>query len=101
MIWDVMVKAAMEYGTEVWEPTNAHTRSALESLQTQSGVLVHGLNRKTNRECLRAVMGVNKLKYERAKRKLKFIVRLLRMDKSRLPRRIWDEIEPQQRRNPK
>ena len=87
LVWLSFVRPVLEYGSEVWTPT-AREKLQLEAIQTNAGVKIFKLNKKTSGFAVRALMQVQSLELRRWRTTLKYYAKLLSMDLDRTVRRI-------------
>ena len=87
LVWLAQVRPLLEYGCEIWS-ANTSQLKRLESIQQAAGKTLFRLNAKTNRHAVRALMGVPPIHFRHEQARLKYIVKVLMMCKSRLARQV-------------
>ena len=92
------VRPNLEYGCEVWRP-NKKEEQKLEPIQSQAGVTMFKLNKKTSTHAVRALMRVPSLRLRWARLKFNYFAKVKSMSRSRLVRRVL-ELQPDDRGHP-
>ena len=85
--WEVLVRPLLEYGAEIW---GDKVWREGEALQLEMGRRVLGVSKNTTREVVRGELGLSRIRSRRTLLRLKFWVKLLRMEESRLVRKIYE-----------
>ena len=85
LVWLAYVRPLLDYGCEVWTP-NAKDAAKIESVQTQAGVLMFKLNRKTKHHAVRALMKCTSLQTRRARYRLRYLAKLFTFSEESLVR---------------
>ena len=94
LIWLSSVRPLLEYGCEVWTANTSDVRR-LEASQLAAGKRIFRLNARTNSEAVRALMHAPDLQTRYAKARLKYVAKLMAMEKGRLARSVIMEMKPQ------
>ena len=86
-VWKTLVRPIAEYGAEIW---GDEKWEEMEKIQREMGKRILGLNQSTNNEVVLGELGWWTMKSRRDMLRLRYWCRLIRMDKQRLPRRVYD-----------
>ena len=86
--WEVLVRPVLEYGCEIW---GAGRWEEVERLQNSMGRRILGVNRKTSGAAVRGELGWWRMEARRDLARLRFWGKLVRMDRSRIVKRIYVE----------
>lgn len=86
--WEVLVRPVMEYGCEIW---GEKRWKEAEELQTKLGRRILGVSRKTAGAAVLGELGWWRMEARRDLARLRFWGKLVRMEASRIVRRIYDE----------
>ena len=89
LVWKAYVRPLLDYGGEVWEPTQDQARK-LEAVQTRAGVLGLKLNEHTNAHAVRLLMRCPSLENRRKRARFNHWYKLMAMDKPRLARFVQE-----------
>ena len=89
LVWKAYVRPLLEYGGEVWDPTQKQA-DKLEAAQTRAGILGLKLNEHTNAHAVRLLMGCPTLETRRKRAKFNHWFKLMTLDKTRLARYVQE-----------
>jgi exonuclease III len=85
LVWLARVRPLLEYGSEVWQ-ANATQYLAMERSLLRAGKQMLRVNAHTHSEAVLALLHVPKLHHRHEQARLKYVAKLMAMDKSRLAR---------------
>ena len=87
MVWKVLVRPIAEYGAEVW---GEDRWDEMEKIQRDMGKRILGLEQSTCNEVILGEMGWWTMKARRDMLRLRYWRKLLKMDRKRIPRKVYD-----------
>eukprot|EP00456_Euglypha_rotunda_P058415 TRINITY_DN4852_c0_g5_i3.p1 TRINITY_DN4852_c0_g5~~TRINITY_DN4852_c0_g5_i3.p1 ORF type:complete len:347 (+),score=-26.07 TRINITY_DN4852_c0_g5_i3:97-1041(+) len=85
--WEVLVRPLVEFSCEIWGEKDY---KMLEDLQVDMGRRVLGVSRMTTREVIQGELGLQRLKARRILARIRFWSKLVKLDKNRLVKKIYN-----------
>ena len=87
LVWLSSVRPLLEYGCEVWRASEAHI-GEMERVQLDAGRKIFRLSSRTSNIAVRGLMEVPELRTRHAMSRLKYMAKLMAMDRGRLARTV-------------
>jgi len=87
LVWLSSVRPLLEYGCEVWRASEVQI-TAMERVQLDAGRIIFRLNSKTSNIAVRGLMEVPELRTRHDMSRLKYMAKLMAMDRGRLARTV-------------
>ena len=94
-IWEALVRPVLEYGAEVWEEENNCRWEEAEKLQRKMGKRILGCGSRMSNEVVGGELGWWSLRGRRVLLRIRYWCKLVRMDRERLVRKIYEESRRQ------
>ena len=92
VVWQVAARPGVEYGSKVWACSSEHSEQKLEVLQERVGRALIGVSWRFPGMVVRGDLGLEKMKYRRHARALKYAGRVRAMSVKRWPKIVGGKL---------
>ena len=86
VVWQVAARPGVKHGSEVWACSSEHSEQKLEVLQERVGRVLIGVSWRFQGVVVRGDLGLEKMKYRRHARALKYAGRMRAMSAKGWPK---------------